>query len=235
MAVAICKYLLQQDQFKPNEVVILTPYLGQVRLLAQRMHSQLKDVTAILSEQDRLELENGDPVGANLEEDASSPAAQSDGVRVSSVDNFQGEESKVVIISLVRSNEYGSIGFLNQHQPVNVLLSRAKNGMYILGNRSTLTRRPKGERAWGPIMARLSGENRIVGGIPARCQVHTESKFHTPPSLSCFYQNLLRVLFMFAKRTTLQLARSAYTSTISQLTKNTLFLYHVIFLVPRYD
>lgn len=47
--------------------------------------------------------------------------------------SFQGEESTVVIISMVRSNYRGTIGFLKSPNRSNVMLSRAKHGLYIIG------------------------------------------------------------------------------------------------------
>ena len=53
---------------------------------------------------------------------------------VVTVDSYQGEENKVVILSLVRSNDKGQIGFLNIDNRVCVALSRAQCGFYIFGN-----------------------------------------------------------------------------------------------------
>jgi superfamily I DNA and/or RNA helicase len=50
----------------------------------------------------------------------------------------QGEEGKVVVISLVRNNAKREIGFMKMHNRVNVLLSRAQHGMVLLGNAATL-------------------------------------------------------------------------------------------------
>ncbi|GBC22540.2 P-loop containing nucleoside triphosphate hydrolase protein [Rhizophagus irregularis DAOM 181602=DAOM 197198] len=60
------------------------------------------------------------------------------------VDNFQGEEAKIVIISLVRncSGKYSSIGFLKSKNKSNVLLSRAKEGMYLIGNSKLMASMP---------------------------------------------------------------------------------------------
>lgn len=55
-------------------------------------------------------------------------------VRVSTVDNFQGEEARIIIASLVRSNAAGKIGFLYEPQRVNVLLSRARDALILVGN-----------------------------------------------------------------------------------------------------
>ena len=56
------------------------------------------------------------------------------GVRVTTVDNYQGEENDVIILSLVRSNQEGSVGFLGTDNRVCVALSRARNGLYAFGN-----------------------------------------------------------------------------------------------------
>ena len=48
-----------------------------------------------------------------------------------------GEEAKVIVISLVRSNKEGKAGFLNTSNRINVLLSRAMHGMVLVGNVDT--------------------------------------------------------------------------------------------------
>lgn len=55
-------------------------------------------------------------------------------VRISVVDNFQGEENDIIILSLVRSNEDENIGFLRVENRICVALSRAKQGFYLIGN-----------------------------------------------------------------------------------------------------
>ena len=57
-----------------------------------------------------------------------------EGVRVAAVDDFQGEENTIIILSLVRSNPESKIGFLKIENHVCVSLSRAKEGLYIIGN-----------------------------------------------------------------------------------------------------
>ncbi|KAK4842428.1 hypothetical protein QYF36_021493 [Acer negundo] len=61
-------------------------------------------------------------------------------VKVKSVDGFQGGEEDIIIISTVRCNSYGSIGFLSKPKRVNVALTRARHCLWILGNERTLTR-----------------------------------------------------------------------------------------------
>ena len=55
-------------------------------------------------------------------------------VRISSVDNYQGEENDIILLSLVRSNSESSIGFLRNFNRVCVAFSRAKKGFIIVGN-----------------------------------------------------------------------------------------------------
>lgn len=61
---------------------------------------------------------------------------------VNTVDGFQGQERDVILISLVRANEEGQIGFLNDLRRMNVAITRARMKLIILGDASTLTRHP---------------------------------------------------------------------------------------------
>ena len=63
-------------------------------------------------------------------------------ITVNTVDGFQGRESDVVIISLVRSNENGQIGFLRDLRRMNVAMTRARMKLIIIGNVETLCRHP---------------------------------------------------------------------------------------------
>ncbi|KAF2935520.1 hypothetical protein DAI22_04g236900 [Oryza sativa Japonica Group] len=60
-------------------------------------------------------------------------------VKVKSVDGFQGAEEDVIIISTVRSNRAGSVGFLTNLQRTNMALTRAKHCLWIVGNGTTLS------------------------------------------------------------------------------------------------
>ena len=63
-------------------------------------------------------------------------------IAINTVDGFQGQERDIIVISLVRSNEEGKIGFLRDLRRMNVAITRARMKVIILGDRSTLTRHP---------------------------------------------------------------------------------------------
>ncbi|CAI5462650.1 unnamed protein product [Closterium sp. Yama58-4] len=89
----------------------------------------------------------------------------------------QGEESTVVIISLVRNNMDGKIGFLKSPNRTNVLLSRAKHGMYIIGNASTMRASSKSV-LWPRILTILQSRGRVGRSIPLRCVNHSDTVTH---------------------------------------------------------
>jgi superfamily I DNA and/or RNA helicase len=63
-------------------------------------------------------------------------------ITVNTVDGFQGQERDVIVISLVRSNEQGDIGFLRDLRRMNVAITRARMKLILVGDRSTLCRMP---------------------------------------------------------------------------------------------
>lgn len=69
-------------------------------------------------------------------------------ISVNTVDGFQGQERDVILISLVRSNDEGQIGFLKDLRRMNVAMTRARMKLIILGNRDTMTKHPFYKKLW---------------------------------------------------------------------------------------
>lgn len=72
--------------------------------------------------------------------------ARETGLEIGSVDGFQGREKEAVILSLVRSNEGGQIGFLSDMRRLNVAITRARRLLVVIGDSATITRHPVYEK-----------------------------------------------------------------------------------------
>jgi len=97
---------------RPADIAIISPYSAQVKLLTGMMMGDSQDPGEIR------ELE------------------------IDSVDAFQGREKEVVIVSLVRSNSEGEVGFLADTRRMNVAITRAKRKLILVGDSATLCRLP---------------------------------------------------------------------------------------------
>lgn len=186
MVYKIVRYLLQQG-YKPEEMVVLTPYLGQLTELRKELQSE---VNAMLNDLDAGELAraglltNSNVRGEDLRELRLATIGMCYALALVArvtltklqlfIDNYQGEESDIVIISLTRSNPGKDIGFMYSPERLNVLLSRAKNAMIIVGNASTFTGSRKGGAIWGKMVSHLREKNHFYEGFPVRCQKHPQ-------------------------------------------------------------
>lgn len=130
--VALCRYLLLQE-YKPEQITILTTYTAQLQCLRKLM-----------------------------------PLSEFKGVRVHVVDKYQGEENDIILLSLVRSNRQGKVGFLNIPNRVCVALSRAKKGLYCIGNSEMLGR----VKLWSNILSTLREKDLIGDALTLSCQNH---------------------------------------------------------------
>ncbi|MBL7747543.1 MAG: IGHMBP2 family helicase, partial [Chitinophagaceae bacterium] len=59
-------------------------------------------------------------------------------IRISTIDSFQGQEKEIIIVSLVRSNDDGDIGFLKDYRRMNVAITRAKEQLIVIGDSATI-------------------------------------------------------------------------------------------------
>jgi superfamily I DNA and/or RNA helicase len=114
MIVALVKHLAQQGAYKSADIAVITPYLGQLRKLRNRFSSTH---AILLNDRDVDELEKA---GADFNEAFLAPLNSGSNVaakgslnqalRLATVDNFQGEEAKIIVVSLVRSNQKNNPG-----------------------------------------------------------------------------------------------------------------------------
>ncbi|KAH9011570.1 hypothetical protein EDB85DRAFT_1108865 [Lactarius pseudohatsudake] len=167
-------YFLKQGPYNgAGDIAVLCAYLGQL----QKVRAALKDLEIAVSvdERDEEQLERtglagGDDIGFTQVQVAQH-------IRIGTVDTFQGQEAKIVIISLVRNSgtfEEGraSIGFLKSSNRINVALSRAKHGLYILGNASNLRK----NETWRTVLDEMEKEDQLGYAFPIICSRHPKTR-----------------------------------------------------------
>ncbi|KAF7863083.1 hypothetical protein EAF04_007166 [Stromatinia cepivora] len=162
MILKCVKYLAQQG-YGSDKLVILTPYVAQLRLLLDKL--------AIENDPILNDLDKYDLIRAGLYIDTGAKPSKPS-LRISTVDNYQGEESDIVLVSLTRSNSRHDIGFMSQPQRLNVLVSRARNALIMIGNSDTFINSRKGNLLWKSFFDLLSTAGHVYPGFPIKCENH---------------------------------------------------------------
>ncbi|MGB1588782.1 MAG: AAA domain-containing protein [Candidatus Poseidoniaceae archaeon] len=106
MVVKVVNDLLVAMDLSPEDIGVISPYSGQVRLIRQLFDDGIE------------------------------------GLEIKSVDGYQGREKEIIVLSTVRSNEDGIVGFLSDYRRLNVALTRAKRGLIVIGDDRTLRNDP---------------------------------------------------------------------------------------------
>jgi hypothetical protein len=169
IATALVRHLVRQGEYKPKDIALLTPYTGQLCALT---HALSKEIEISIGSDDSQDSDQE----SECEEDTEDQKPMrkrplSSAVRLATVDNFQGEEAKVVIISLVRSNPRHKLGFLRTSNRINVLLTRAKHGMYLIGDVNTYRQVPM----WDDVYHKLSGAATVGTKLELCCPRHPDA------------------------------------------------------------
>ena len=181
LVLKIVRYLAQQG-YGTDRLVVLTPYLGQLHLLLEKLS---KENDPVLNDLDSFDL-----VRAGLLSNAGAQMSKRR-IKISTigkrlcllltpnyvmvdvcVDNYQGEESDIVIASLTRSNDAGDIGFMAAPERLNVLLSRAREALIMIGNANTFLASRRAKEAWEPLFNKLKENGHVYDGLPVKCAQH---------------------------------------------------------------
>ncbi|RIA86555.1 AAA domain-containing protein, partial [Glomus cerebriforme] len=178
MVVEMVKYFVKNGYTKPKDIAVLTPYIGQMIKIEEALSESF---AVLLDERDTQNISNVEQEDENDKTDKKRiQKSLNQQVTLRTVDNFQGEEANIVIISLVRnfskSGNHGTIGFLKSKNRSNVLLSRAREGMYLLGNSELMAMKSKD--MWAPVINILHKRNpsQVGFGMPIVCNRHPDYK-----------------------------------------------------------
>ena len=177
MISAMVQYLVQTNEYNFGDIAVLTPYNGQLEALRKRLRGNCsiwliqKDKEALM---DLINLESDLPETILTEDkDGKTTFDVSNMLRLATIDNFQGEEAKIVILSTVRSNIDDRVGFLKSFNRINVACSRAKHGFYIIGNASLM----QTTGMWSSIIDLLRKQKKIGAKFQACCSRHPTCKY----------------------------------------------------------
>lgn len=182
MVHALVRHVVRQGVYSSSDIAVLTPYTGQLQKLRAAMR---KDFEIVLSERDQDALAKDGFYGPDPSEKPARVKGDfkrrplerkmlSELLRVATVDNFQGEEAKIIIVSLVRSNKSRKVGFLKTTNRINVLLSRAQHGMYLIGNTETYSNVPM----WQKVIGMLRANDSLGTSLGLCCPRHTATAIH---------------------------------------------------------
>ncbi len=119
MVVQIVNDLLAAGDLSPEDVGVISPYSGQVRLIRRLFDEAVE------------------------------------GLEIKSVDGYQGREKEIIVLSTVRSNTEGNVGFLSDYRRLNVALTRAKRGLIVIGDDRTL----RNDSTWSSWLEWISDSN----------------------------------------------------------------------------
>ncbi|KAF2767292.1 P-loop containing nucleoside triphosphate hydrolase protein [Teratosphaeria nubilosa] len=174
MVAALVKHLVSQGVYRPDEIAVITPYLGQLREIRKRLAGSYQ---ILLNDRD---IDDLDKEGIHEEDDSAGIAQRRTSVargtliqamRLATVDNFQGEEAKVVVVSLVRSNKHNKPGFLKTANRINVLLSRAQHSMYVIGNANTT----ESVKMWADVLQIFKDDGNFGTSLELCCPRHKDT------------------------------------------------------------
>ncbi|KAF8598651.1 hypothetical protein BDV93DRAFT_593821 [Ceratobasidium sp. AG-I] len=149
-------HLLRQGCYSnEGNIVILAAYLGQIPKIRKKLQGI---VTTVVDERDsELLVQHGlDEEGSLVQQ-----VEVSKRVLIRTLDNFQGEEGEIIILSLVR----------NAGTRFDERLSRAKHGMYIFGNAPEFA---QGSGMWASVLQELYKSGSVGRGLPVQCHRHPD-------------------------------------------------------------
>ncbi|KAG5461688.1 MAG: AAA domain-containing protein [Olpidium bornovanus] len=184
MIAGLLEYLLRNG-YRSGDIAILTPYLSQMLLIRSKLSERY---TVVFDERDAKliaetlgeEALGDEPNSRNGKVTGAQRLSLREQVTLRTVDNFQGEEAKIVLVSLVRNQlrGRGTIGFLKSSNRTNVLLSRAQHGMVLMGNAGLLREKSP---MWRQIIELLESRGQIGGGLPIACKRHNQGAVVASP------------------------------------------------------
>ena len=181
MVCQLALFFVQQG-YRPSQVTVLSPYQGQTIVLRRALRERLGKVFSLEDHPDIAASVAGKPTGHShvSRTGKGQPLKQQQVARVRreevlvhTIDRYQGDENEIVIVSLVRSNRENKIGFLESLNRRCVAQSRAKCGLYFVGNEVTLCNSRKSKH-WLRLISTMKNQGLVSSVISVVCPRHPE-------------------------------------------------------------
>ena len=157
-AVKLALYLIHRDYY-PQQITILAAYQKQVTLIQSTLKTYLETLHDVKNKPKKL--------------DEAAVKSIQRGIKVHTIDMYQGDENDIVIVSLVRSNKKSKIGFLEDIGRRCVAQSRARCGVYFIGNANMFKEHP----TWKSLMNQLNLQKRIGESLRLTCKYHNTTDY----------------------------------------------------------
>ena len=153
-AINLALFLIQQG-YDPGRITILAAYKAQTSRIRRKLKEAVKEHPYLFNQ---------------VESDEHKSNQSDNKVQVHTIDMYQGDENDFVIVSLVRSNETGDVGFLKSPNRRCVAQSRARCGLYFIGSAKTLC----SNQHWDRLIQKLKENHRVGKAIPLYCPKHPD-------------------------------------------------------------
>ena len=176
MVAGLVEHLVHSNEYDFGDITILTPYNEQLAAFTNRFKGMC---SLWLSDKDReFLIDEGLMDSEAISSGTKTNVQISKVLKLATIDNFQGEESRVIILSTVRSNLEQRVGFMKTSNRINVGCSRARDGFYIVGNASVMSN----VGMWSQIVNNAVIHEKIGPAFRICCPRHQDQIFlvHSP-------------------------------------------------------
>lgn len=167
MVTAMIIHLVRQGHYSNHDIAVITPSLTQLRQLLRRMEVE-DSVTAKIDDCDLEGLWEMNPETRQERSGYNTKAASLGSVRFATLDSFRGQQAKVVVIPLGRCNSQRALESMRASNHIDVLLSRAQHGCYILGDSNSYKKDP----VWRRIINALESRGNLGESLELGCARH---------------------------------------------------------------
>lgn len=175
MVISMVNHFIRQGFYGRDDIAVITPSGSQLRELSRRMGMEGSFTTIIdsydleglweINPQESQERSSHSGSASNGTAPGEAGAAPLGRVRLTTSDSFRGQEAKVVIIALGRCNSQSALHSMRTSRRIDVLMSRARHGCYILGDSESYKEDP----AWRLIINTLEAGDNLGDTLDLRC------------------------------------------------------------------